>query len=141
MDVTSTAMPELAENQLRCLIEGLSDPSAYPHGADTVEVHQTHISVVFLVGEFAYKVKKPVMLGFLDYSTPGCRRHFCEEEVRLNSRLAADTYLGVVPVARDSTSIRMEGTGEIIDWAVKMKRLPVAATLRAGWLTESVRVR
>ena len=131
MDVTSTAMPEDVERELRGLIEGLSDPSAYPHSAEPVEVHQTHISVVFLAGEFAYKVKKPVVLGFVDYGTPERRRRFCEQEVRLNRRLAAGVYLGVVPVTRESSSIRMDGTGEIIDWAVKMKRLPESATLRA----------
>ena len=86
--------------ELRCLITGLSDPAAYPHsiGAETVEVRQTHISVVFLAGPYAYKVKKPVDLGFLDFSTLEKRRHFCEEEVRLNRRLAPTVYLGVVPV-------------------------------------------
>ena len=68
---------------------------------ETVEVHQTHISVVFLAGSFAYKIKKPVDLGFIDYSTLERRRHFCEEEVRLNRRLAAEVYLGVVPMTRE----------------------------------------
>ena len=67
--------------ELSRLIAALSDPSSYPHPVDTVEVHQTHISVVFLAGSFAYKVKKPVALGFLDYGTPAKRRHFCHEEV------------------------------------------------------------
>ena len=69
-------------------------------GRDSVEVHQTHISVVFVAGEHAYKIKKPVALGFVDYSTAERRHHFCEEEVRLNRRLAPDVYLGVVPVTR-----------------------------------------
>ena len=72
------------------MIEALSDPAAYPrsHPADTVEVRQTHISVVFLAGPHAYKIKKPLALGFLDYSTPERRRHCCEREIRLNRRLA-----------------------------------------------------
>ena len=72
----------------RELIDGLSVPSAYPQPVDSVEVHQTHISLVFLAGPLAYKIKKPVDLGFLDYTTLERRRHFCEEEVRLNRRLA-----------------------------------------------------
>ena len=83
------------------LIEALSDPAAYPDPVGEVEVRQTHISAVFLAGPHVYKVKKPVELGFLDFSTLAKRRHFCEEEVRLNRRLAPEVYLGVVPVTRD----------------------------------------
>jgi uncharacterized protein len=117
--------------QLRQLIDSLSDPSAYRHRVEAVQVHQTHISVVFLAGDLAYKIKKPVTAGFVDYGTPERRRHFCEEEVRLNRRLAPDVYLGVVPVTVESGTIRMEGTGEVVDWAVKMRRLPEESTLRA----------
>jgi uncharacterized protein len=112
------------------LIEALSRPSAYAEPVDAVEVHQTHISVVFLAGSMAYKIKKPVAFGFVDYDTIERRRHFCEEEVRLNRRLARDVYLGVVPVIREGESIRVEGTGEVVEWAVKMRRLPDWATLR-----------
>ena len=87
--------------ELRELIEGLSIPSAYPHPVDSVQVFQTHISVVFLAGPFAYKIKKPVNLGFLDYTTLERRRHFCHEELRLNRRLAASVYLEVVPITRN----------------------------------------
>src|SRR3954471_13198750 len=110
--------------ELSQLIETLSAPSAYPQPVDAVEVHQTHISVVFLMGSVAYKIKKPVDLGFVDYRTLERRRHFCEEEVRLNRRLAPEVYLGVVPVTREGKTIRMEGTGEVVEWAVKMKLLP-----------------
>jgi aminoglycoside phosphotransferase family enzyme len=72
------------------LIEGLSAAAAYPYPVEMVEVRHTHISVVFLADPFAYKVKKPVNLGFLDFSTLERRRQFCEEEVRLNRRLAPD---------------------------------------------------
>jgi uncharacterized protein len=113
------------------LIEALSKPSAYPIAPRAVEVHQTHISVVFVVDEFAYKIKKPIELGFVNYRSPERRRHFCNEEVRLNRRLASDVYLAVVPVTRRDATIAVEGTGEIIDWAVKMRRLPESATLRA----------
>jgi aminoglycoside phosphotransferase family enzyme/predicted kinase len=110
------------------MIEALSAPPAYPHPVGAVEVRQTHISVVFLAGPHAYKVKKPVNLGFLDFSTLEQRRHFCEEEVRLNRRLAPDVYLGVVPVVRTGKELRFEGEGEVIEWAVKMQRLPDEAT-------------
>jgi aminoglycoside phosphotransferase family enzyme/predicted kinase len=116
--------------ELSRLIEVLSDPASYPHTADAVEVRQTHISAVFLAGPFAYKVKKPLDLGFLDYTTLGRRRHFCEQEVRLNRRLAPEVYLGTVPIAADGEAIRVEGPGEVVEWAVKMVRLPEEATLR-----------
>jgi uncharacterized protein len=112
------------------LIEALSRPDAYPDRVATVEVRHTHISVVFLAGECVYKLKKPVNLGFLDFSTLDKRRHFCEEEVRLNRRLAPTVYLGVVPVTRAGDGLRLEGDGEVIEWAVKMRRLPEAATLQ-----------
>src|SRR6516162_6765997 len=115
--------------ELARLIEALSDRAAYPDPVETVDVRHTHISVVFLAGPFAYKIKKPVNLGFLDFSTLEKRRHFCEEEVRLNRRLAPEVYLGVVPVSRTGLAVRMEGPGAAVEWAVKMKRLPEEATL------------
>ncbi len=113
------------------LIRDLSDPAAYPGDVDRVEVRQTHISVVFLAGDRAYKVKKKVDLGFVDYTTFERRRHFCREEVRLNRRLAPDVYLGVVPVTRDGGRLRIGGTGAVVDHAVEMIRLPDDAVLRA----------
>jgi aminoglycoside phosphotransferase family enzyme/predicted kinase len=115
--------------ELAPLIEALSGAAAYSHPVEAVEVRHTHISVVFLAGCFAYKVKKPVNLGFLDFSTLDKRRHFCEEEVRLNRRLAPEVYLGVAPVSRTGLGVKMEGRGEVVEWAVKMKRLPEEATL------------
>lgn len=111
------------------LIEALSDPVVYaPEQVGAVEVRQTHISAVFLAGRHVYKIKKPVRLDFLDFSTLEKRRHFCEEEVRLNRRLAPQVYLGVVPVARTAQGIRLGGSGDVVEWAVKMLRLPDAAT-------------
>ncbi len=116
--------------ELARLIEALSDAAAYPHPVERVEVRQTHISVVFLAGPYAYKLKKPVNLGFLDFSTLKRRRYFCEEEVRLNRRLAPEVYLGTVPVSHNKLGVRMEAPGDVIEWAVKMKRLPDEATLQ-----------
>ena len=118
--------------ELPRLIAALSDPAVYPRsaGVDAVEARQTHISVVLLAGRHAYKVKKPLVCGFLDYGSLERRRQSCEEEVRVNRRLAPTVYLGVVPITREGTSVRMEGRGEVVEWAVKMERLPEEATLR-----------
>src|SRR5260370_19295647 len=111
------------------VIEALGDGAGYPHPVGHVEVCHTHISVVFLAGSYAYKIKKPVNLGFLDFTTLAQRRHFCDEEARLNRRLAADVYQGVVPVTRAGDRISMDGAGETVEWAVRMQRLPGEATL------------
>jgi aminoglycoside phosphotransferase family enzyme/predicted kinase len=111
---------------LSSLIGALSDPAAYPYPVQAVEVRHTHISVVFLAGPFVYKVKKPVALGFLDFSTLEKRRFFCNEELRLNRRLAEHVYLGVVPITAGG---KVEGEGQPAEWAVKMRRLPDDATL------------
>jgi len=112
------------------LIDELSRAEAYPFPVTDIEVRQTHISVVFLTERFVYKVKKPVDLGFLDFTTLQRRRHFCHEEVRLNRRLAPEVYLGVVPVVESSGGrLEVEGEGRAVAHAVKMKRLPDDATL------------
>lgn len=109
------------------LLARLRDPSCYPGTVNAVELRQTHLSVVCLAGEFAYKLKKPVKFPFVDFSTLERRRHFCEEEVRLNRRLCPEVYLGVVPLWRapdGDWSFRDEGGGQIGEWAVRMRRLP-----------------
>lgn len=115
---------------LPCLIEALRESAAYPYEVGSVDVRQTHISAVFLAGQFVYKVKKPVRLAFLDFTTLESRRHFCAEEVRLNRRLAPEVYLGVVPIVATPTGVRVEGAGEPIEWAVKMQHLPDKATVQ-----------
>lgn len=112
------------------LIECLSDPAVYPDPAETVEVRQTHISVVFLAGNHVYKIKKPVNYGFVDFATLTKRRHYCDEEIRLNRRLAPDVYLDIVPVTCRDGRLELEGKGEVVEWAVKMRRLPDEATLQ-----------
>src|SRR5690349_17159625 len=113
------------------LLSALARPSAYPYAVKAVEVRQTHISAVFLAGAYVYKIKKPVRLGFLDFSTLPQRQHYCEEEVRLSRRLAPEVYLGVVPITRRDGILRFEGDGPALEWAVKMRRLPQDATLEA----------
>ena len=87
-------------------------------------MRQTQMSLLFFAGDFVYKVKKPVNLGYLDYTSLADRRRFCEREVELNRRLCPDTYLGVVPIARGPKGILVEGPGEVVEYAVKMRRLP-----------------
>ncbi len=121
----------LTAMELSRLIAALSTPAAYSFPAPRIEVRQTHISVVFLAGAFVYKIKKPVDLGFLDFSTLEKRRHFCQEELRLNRRLAPDVYLEVVPVTAGPSGPRFEGLGDALEWAVKMQRLPDDANIEA----------
>jgi len=109
------------------LVASLRDPACYPHPAGPVELIETHISWVLLAGDYAYKLKKPVSLGFLDFGTPEARRYYCEEELRLNRRTAPDLYLAVVPITGRPATPRMGGTGQAIEYALKMKRFPQEA--------------
>ena len=111
------------------LVAALREPAVYPHPVDRVELVETHISWVFLAGERVYKVKKPVDLGFLDFRTLRQRRHFCQEEVRLNRRLAPDTYLGVISLKGSRPHIRIGGLGPTVEVAVEMRRLPAERML------------
>jgi uncharacterized protein len=104
------------------LPQALLDPACYPHAVDSVELLETHISWVFLAGEHAYKVKKPVRLPFLDFGTLAARRHFCEEELRLNRRTAPALYLGLAPIAPGAHGLRVDGPGEPVEYAVRMRR-------------------
>jgi hypothetical protein len=108
-------------------IAALRDPACYPHPAEGVEVVETHISWVLLAGEYAYKVKKPVKLPFLDFSTLEARRRYCEEELRLNRRTAPELYLEVVPIAQTARGPAVAAPGEPIEYAVKMRRFASAA--------------
>jgi hypothetical protein len=92
-----------------------------------VRVLETHISWVLLTGEFAYKIKKPVYLGFLDFSTLGLRRHYCEEELRLNRRLAPELYLDLVEIRGTPAAPRVSGEGPVLDYAIRMREFPQAS--------------
>jgi uncharacterized protein len=121
-----------------CLIASLMRPEAYPHPADSIERIETHISHVFLAGSFAYKLKKPIDLGFLDFSTLQRRRHCCEEELRLNRRLAPDLYLGVVPITGSASAPRVAGSGQPLEYAVRMQRFPQEALLSRRTLSGEI---
>jgi aminoglycoside phosphotransferase family enzyme/predicted kinase len=111
------------------LIEALLRPQSYAHPVDRVELIETHISWLLLTGRYAYKLKKPVDLGFVDFSTLERRRHFCEEELRLNRRLAPALYLDVAPIAGTPEHPRVGGSGEPIEYAVQMREFPQADLL------------
>lgn len=104
--------------------QALLSPKAYPEKTSKVKVIETHISWVFLTDRFAYKLKRPVNLGFCDFSSPQKRHYYCEEELRLNQRLSPDLYLAVLPVKDDTKGIKIGGKGKTVDYVVKMKRLP-----------------
>lgn len=104
----------------------LRQPENYPHPAYRVEAIETHMSWVFLAGAYAYKLKKPVRLALLDFRSLDARRHYCEEEVRLNRRLAPDIYLGTVALGTgEHGHLRLGGQDGIVDWLVRMRRIPV----------------
>ncbi|WP_035990685.1 AAA family ATPase [Leptolyngbya sp. KIOST-1] len=123
--MTDAALPEL--------IQQMCQPGFYPHPvAEPIRLLQTHVSYVLLTGDYAYKLKKPVNFGFLDYSTRSKRRHFCHEELRLNQRGARDLYLEVVGIGQTGDSyglIAGEPTGEPVEYAVKMVQFPQTALL------------
>jgi aminoglycoside phosphotransferase family enzyme/predicted kinase len=100
----------------------LLDPACYPHPAGDVGLITTHISWVFLAGEYAYKVKRPVSLPFLDFRDIESRRRYCNEELRINRRTAPELYLDVVPIVSTPGGMRLGGTGEPVDYAVRMRR-------------------
>jgi uncharacterized protein len=115
------------------LVEAMLDPSFYPHAPSSVELRDTHISWVFLAGELAYKVKKPVSFPFLDYGSPERRHQMCREEVRLNRRLAPEIYLNVVGIGRsgDRYSLTSEDDPAAIEFAVEMRRVEEDRSLAA----------
>jgi len=104
--------------------QALLNPQAYPNKPEKIELVQTQMSLIFLTGEFVYKVKKEVNLGYLDYTTLEKRRFFCHQELDLNRRLCPGAYLAVVPIVEEKCGLRIEGQGEAIEYAVKMKQLP-----------------
>lgn len=112
------------EPTLPSTISALLEPRAYPHKPCKVELVQTQMSFLFLTGEYVYKIKKPVDLGYLDYTTLEKRHFFCLQELELNRRLCADVYLAVVPITEDRGMPCVEGQGKATEYAVKMKQLP-----------------
>lgn len=124
IDLTSVGREET-------LINSLLSATLYPHPVDNIQLLETHISWVILTGEFAYKIKKPIKLEFLDFSSLELRKHYCDEEVRLNRRWAPDLYLDVVPICGIFAEPTIGGAGPPIEYAVKMRQFPQSAQLDA----------
>jgi len=118
-----------APMQVPPLIAALMDAAAYDHPVGELRLLETHISWVILTGDYAYKIKKPVDLGFLDFSTLDKRRFYCEEELRLNRRLAPNTYLDVVPISGTPEQPVLGGQGDAIEYAVRMVQFAQDAQL------------
>ncbi len=112
-------------NTLKFLLDG----RAYPHTTGAIHLVETHLSWVLLTGEFAYKIKRPVALPFVDLSTSQRREKLCHEEVRLNRRFAPELYVGVCNITADEAGARIDGTGQVIDHAVKMRQFERAQEL------------
>lgn len=110
------------------LIKGLLNRDAYPNPSaiESVDLVETHISWVLLANGYAYKIKKPTQYGFLDFSTLDLRKRACDEELRVNRRYSADLYLEVVPITGSPAQPCLEGSGPLIDYAVKMRRFPAS---------------
>ncbi|MEL6813436.1 MAG: hypothetical protein AAFP03_01320 [Cyanobacteria bacterium J06598_3] len=124
--MTDSALPALVQHMLK--------PDFYPHAVtEPIRLMQTHVSYVLLTGDYVYKLKKNVNFGFLDYSTLEKRHHFCQEEIRLNERGAGSLYLGVVAIAQSNKQngeqFALEGDGEPVEYAVKMRQFPQSALL------------
>jgi uncharacterized protein len=117
-------MTTTPDRQSQELIAFLESPESYPHGPTEVRAIQTHISWVFIASPFVFKVKKPVNLGFLDFSTLEKRHYFCRREIELNRRLSPEIYLDAVPVYETDSVFSFKPPGKIVDYAVKMKELP-----------------
>lgn len=121
----------MTDSTLPRLIQQMMEPEFYPHPVteSPIRLIQTHVSYVLLTGEFVYKVKKPVNFGFLDYSTLEKRQHFCQEEIRLNQRAAAELYLEVLPITAAGDRPQLNGSGEPIEYTLKLKQFPQSALL------------
>jgi aminoglycoside phosphotransferase family enzyme len=127
MKLSAVSIHELELSQKVAL---LKDPRTYPHKPTRIDTVETHMSWVFLTDTHAYKLKKPVRYDFLDFSTLGAREWNCREELRLNPPLAPDVYLAVVPLAiGPAGALRLEGEGAVVEWLVKMRRLPAEQML------------
>ena len=116
-------------SELPKMVQALLDPNIYPDASPGVELMQTQMSFVFLTGDYVYKVKKPVDLGYLDYTTLDKRHFYCQREVELNRRLCPDAYLGVVSITEEKDGFSIDGKGKVVEYAVKMLQLPQEAML------------
>jgi uncharacterized protein len=120
---SKTKTVEISPVTQKQLLAFLSDRRSYPHRPRNVRLIQTHASYVFLAAPYVFKVKKPVNLGFLDFSTLEKRRYFSEREISLNRRLSPDVHLGVVPIYLREGALTLEAGSVVVEYAVKMRKL------------------
>jgi aminoglycoside phosphotransferase family enzyme len=114
----------MTNDNLPGFVAALLQPQIYDHPTGDIQLVQTHISFVLLAGDFVYKFKKPVDFGFLDFSTLEKRQYCCEQELLLNRRLCPDIYLGLTTVTREGEGYALAGSGEVVEYGVKMVRMP-----------------
>ncbi len=111
------------------IIAVFSNPDFYPHPVKKIEKKETHISLVFLTGDYVYKIKKPVDFGFLDFTTLEKRHLYCRQEIELNRRLTTDVYLDLLTLRKKDSELFLGDTGEIVEYVIKMRQLSDANTL------------
>lgn len=120
----------MSEASIPILIEQMMQSGFYPHPVqEPIQLIQTHVSYVLLTGDYAYKLKKPVNFGFLNYSTLELRKHFCEEELRLNQRGARALYLEVLAITGDENQYQLGGTDQPAEYVLKMRAFPQESLL------------
>lgn len=120
----------MSNNALPEFVQALLKPTLYPHPVDQVDLVQTHISYVFLAGDYVYKFKKPMNFGFLDFSDLEKRRINCQRELELNKRLCPDIYLELVTIGQDDGVYALNSCAEPIEYGVKMVRMPEERMMR-----------
>ncbi len=114
----------MAKGKVPAYIKWLLKRCEYPHHADDIELIQTHISYVIVVGDFVYKFKKPINFSFLNFSTLEKRKFYCKQELSLNCRLCPEIYLDLVTVTLDGEFFKLNGSGEVVEYGIKMVRMP-----------------
>lgn len=133
----------MTQTEMPALIQAMLQPAFYPHPVkEPIQLMQTHVSYVFLTGDYAYKVKKPVNFGFLNFSTLEARQHFCLEEIQMNRQNAPEIYLDVLPITQtDNQQFELDGTAQTVEYVVKMREFPqddlFISLFEQGKLTES----
>ncbi|MFB2878933.1 AAA family ATPase [Floridanema aerugineum] len=133
----------MTETNLPLVIQEMLKPGFYPHPVqEPIKLIQTHVSFVLLTGDYAYKVKKAVNFGFLDYSSLELREHFCRQELEMNKRGAAEIYLEVLPITQGDNKFELAGSGEAVEYALKMCQFPqdnlLINVFQQGKLTEEM---
>ena len=135
----SATSAEIREGDFAEAVKALQAPAAYAHPVDKITAIETHFAWVFLAGEYAYKLKKPLGTPAVDLRKLDTRRSSCDQELQLNRRLAPDVYLSVAPLVRTADrSLRVDGEGRVVDWLIRMRRLPTHLMLDRAIVARTV---